>query len=153
MTNAKILVVDNDDTTVELITLYLKKHDYCVLSAHGGKQAIDLARRHQPDLIILDLLLPQMSGLEVCRVLRAESKVPIIILTACSTIEDKVAALDLGADDYVTKPFRPRELLARIRAVLRRASFDTSAPDRASQRTEPSPLLAYVLSLRTLGIT
>jgi DNA-binding response OmpR family regulator len=105
---------------VELITLYLKKDGYRVLPAYDGEQAIELARQCRPDLILLDLLLPQMDGLEVCRVLRAESQVPTIILTVCSADEDKLAALNLGADDYVVKPLCQRELLARIRAVLRR---------------------------------
>ena len=126
MANERILVVDDDGITVELLTFCLNKHSYRVLSAYDGEQAIELARRCQPDLIILDLLLPQMGGLEVCRVLRAESQVPIIMLTACSPDKYKVAGLDLGADDYMTKPFRLRELLARIRTVLRRTTLATS---------------------------
>ena len=120
MADAKILVVDDDRKIVELITLYLKKDGYHVLAAYDGQQAIELARRKQPDLIVLDLMLPQVDGTDVCRILRAESKVPIIMLTGRSTDDDKLEGLDLGADDYVTKPFNPRELLARIRAVLRR---------------------------------
>ena len=120
MADAKILVVDDDKKIVELITLYLKKDGYQVLSAYNGQQALELARRRRPDLIVLDLMLPQVDGLDVCRTLRAESSVPIIMLTGRSTDEDKLVGLDLGADDYVTKPFNPRELLARIRAVLRR---------------------------------
>jgi DNA-binding response OmpR family regulator len=131
MTDAKILVVDDDRKIVELITLYLKKDGYQVLSAFNGQQAIELARRRQPDLIVLDLMLPQVDGLDVCRVLRAESDVPIIMLTGRSTDEDKLAGLELGADDYVTKPFNPRELLARIRAVLRRTGGieESGSPD------------------------
>jgi len=129
MADAKILVVDDDKKIVELVTLYLKKDGYQVLAAFDGRQAIDLARRRQPDLIVLDLMLPQVDGTDVCRILRAESEVPIIMLTGRSTDEDKLAGLDLGADDYVTKPFNPRELLARIRAVLRRTSGkDESGP-------------------------
>jgi DNA-binding response OmpR family regulator len=122
MANAKILVVDDDKKIVELITLYLKKDGYQVLTAYDGRQAIELTRRRQPDLIVLDLMLPQVDGMDVCRILRAESEVPIIMLTGRSTDNDKLEGLDLGADDYVTKPFNPRELLARIRAVLRRTS-------------------------------
>jgi len=124
MADAKILVVDDDKKIVELVTLYLKKDGYQVLAAYDGQQAIELARRKQPDLIVLDLMLPQVDGVDVCRTLRVrgESQVPIIMLTGRSTDEDKLAGLDLGADDYVTKPFNPRELLARIRAVLRRTS-------------------------------
>jgi DNA-binding response OmpR family regulator len=131
MADAKILVVDDDRKIVELITLYLKKDGYQVLAAYDGQQAIELARRKQPDLIVLDLMLPQVDGMDVCRTLRmrAESPVPIIMLTGRSTDEDKLAGLDLGADDYVTKPFNPRELVARIRAVLRRtAGKEESGP-------------------------
>jgi DNA-binding response OmpR family regulator len=120
MADAKILVVDDDKKIVELITLYLKKDGYLVLPAYNGQQALELARRRRPDLIVLDLMLPQVDGMDVCRVLRAESDVPIIMLTGRSTDEDKLIGLDQGADDYITKPFNPRELLARIRAVLRR---------------------------------
>ncbi len=132
MADARILVVDDDKKIVELVTLYLKKDGYQVLAAFDGRQAIELARRQRPDLIVLDLMLPQADGMDVCRILRAESEVPIIMLTGRSTDEDKLAGLDLGADDYVTKPFNPRELLARIRAVLRRtAGKDESGPSEA----------------------
>jgi DNA-binding response OmpR family regulator len=117
-----ILVVDDDRKTVDLIRLYLEKDGYRVLVAYDGRQALDLARRKHPGLIILDLMLPKVDGLDVCRILRSESKVPIIMLTAKTTEEDKLAGLDLGADDYVTKPFSPRELVARVRAVLRRVT-------------------------------
>ena len=115
-----ILVVDDDRKTVDLIRLYLEKDGYPILVAFDGRQALDLARRKQPGLIILDLMLPKVDGLDVCRILRSESKVPIIMLTAKTTEEDKLIGLDLGADDYITKPFSPRELVARVRAVLRR---------------------------------
>jgi len=129
MADAKILVVDDDKKIVELVALYLKKDGYQVLAAYDGQQAIELAHRKRPDLIVLDLMLPQASGLDVCRILRAESRVPIIMLTGRSTDDDKLHGLDLGADDYMTKPFNPRELLARIRAVLRRTAGEQ----------EPSP--------------
>jgi DNA-binding response OmpR family regulator len=115
-----ILVVDDDRKTVDLIRLYLEKDGYRVLTAYDGRQALDLSRRREPGLIILDLMLPRVDGLDVCRILRSESKVPIIMLTAKTTEEDKLVGLDLGADDYVTKPFSPREMVARVRAVLRR---------------------------------
>jgi len=115
-----ILVVDDDKKTVDLIRLYLEKDGYRVLTAYDGRQALDISRRREPGLIILDLMLPRVDGLDVCRILRSESKVPIIMLTAKTTEEDKLAGLDLGADDYVTKPFSPREMVARVRAVLRR---------------------------------
>jgi len=124
--NHKILVVDDDKKTVELIRLYLEKDGYRVLAAYDGMQALELTRQKRPDLIVLDLMLPEVDGLDVCRILRAESKVPIIMLTARTTEEDKLLGLDLGADDYVTKPFSPRELLARVRAVLRRVDEERS---------------------------
>jgi DNA-binding response OmpR family regulator len=124
MANAKILVVDDDKKTVDLVRLYLEKDGYQVLAAYDGQRALELARQKQPDLVVLDLMLPAVDGLDVCRTLRvrAESKVPIIMLTGRTTEEDKLLGLDLGADDYVTKPFSPRELLARVRAVLRRVA-------------------------------
>ena len=125
--NRTILVVDDDKKIVDLVTLYLKKDGYGVLAAYDGREAIDLARRKQPDLVVLDLLLPELDGTDVCRLLRAESRVPIIMLTARSTDQDKLLGLDIGADDYVTKPFNPQELLARVRAVLRR-SLPEEAP-------------------------
>ncbi len=125
-----ILVVDDDRKTVDLIRLYLEKDGYRVLVAYDGRSAIDIARVRRPGLIILDLMLPQVAGLDVCRELRAESNVPIIMLTAKSTEDDKLIGLDLGADDYVTKPFSPREMVARVRAVLRRGlAEEMSGPE------------------------
>lgn len=117
----RILIVEDDAKTTELVRLYLENDGYQVLSATNGKQALDLARSEGCDLVLLDLMLPEMDGLDVCRVLRAESDVPIVMLTAKTTEADKLLGLDLGADDYILKPFSPRELLARLRAVLRRA--------------------------------
>ncbi|MCR4406988.1 MAG: response regulator transcription factor [Anaerolineae bacterium] len=126
MNKRKILIVDDNPKIVDLVRLYLEKDGYRVLVAYDGLTALELARQKQPDLIVLDLLLPGMDGLDVCRVLRAESEVPIIMLTAKTTEEDKLVGLELGADDYVTKPFSPRELVARIRAVLRRAGKEAA---------------------------
>jgi DNA-binding response OmpR family regulator len=120
MAGKKILVVDDDAKTVELVKLYLNRDGYRVLIAYDGTEALHLARESHPDLIVLDLMLPGIDGLEVCRTLRNESDVPIIMLTAMTTDQDKLIGLGLGADDYVTKPFSPRELAARVRAVLRR---------------------------------
>ena len=116
----KVLVVDDDAKTVELVKLYLKRDGYKVLTASDGIEALQLAREGHPDLIVLDLMLPGLDGLEVCRTLREESDVPIIMLTARTTENDRLAGLELGADDYITKPFSPRDLAARVRAVLRR---------------------------------
>lgn len=120
MAGKKVLVVDDDAKTVDLVKLYLNRDGYRVITASDGDEALRLARENQPDLIVLDLMLPGMNGLDVCRVLREESEVPIIMLTALTTDEDRLKGLELGADDYVTKPFSPRELAARVRAVLRR---------------------------------
>ena len=120
MAGKRILVVDDDVKTVQLVKLYLDRDGYRVLTAYDGIEALRLAREGHPDLIVLDLMLPGIDGLEICRTLRNESDVPIIMLTARVTDQDKLAGLDLGADDYVTKPFSPRELAARVRTVLRR---------------------------------
>jgi len=120
MAGKRVLVVDDDVKTVELVKLYLNRDGYIVLTSYDGTDALRLARESHPDLIVLDLMLPGMDGLEVCRTLRDESDVPIIMLTARTTDDDKLTGLGLGADDYVSKPFSPKELAARVRAVLRR---------------------------------
>jgi len=120
MPGKKVLVVDDDVKTVELVKLYLNRDGYRVITAYDGKEALKQARESHPDLIVLDLMLPGVNGLEICRILRNESEVPIIMLTAMTTDDDRLAGLNIGADDYVTKPFSPRELAARVRAVLRR---------------------------------
>ncbi|MBN2149108.1 MAG: response regulator transcription factor [Anaerolineales bacterium] len=117
-----ILVIEDDRKTVDLIRLYLERDEYRVVEAFDGRMGLEMARRVHPDLVILDLMLPRLDGLEVCRLLRNETNTPIIMLTARATEDDKLIGLDLGADDYVTKPFSPRELMARVRAVLRRAT-------------------------------
>jgi len=118
---SRVLVVDDERNIVQLVRLYLNKEGFEVESAYDGKQAIEKAHALKPDLIVLDIMMPEMDGLSVCRELRKTSNVPIIILTARSDDVDKVVGLELGADDYVTKPFNPRELVARVKAVLRRA--------------------------------
>ena len=120
MADKKVLVVDDDVKTVGLVKLYLDRDGYQVLTAYNGVEALRLARESHPDLIVLDLMLPDIDGLEICRTLRRDYDVPIIMLTARTTDQDKLTGLDLGADDYVTKPFSPKELMARVRAVLRR---------------------------------
>ena len=115
-----ILVVDDEKRIVEIIRAYLEKDGFRVSSSGDGKQALSLVRSEKPDLIVLDLMLPEVSGWDVCRTLRKDSDVPIIMLTAREDVTDKIVGLELGADDYVTKPFDPKELLSRIRAVLRR---------------------------------
>jgi two-component system OmpR family response regulator len=120
MNQKKLLVVEDESSLVDALRYSLTKEGYTVAAAADGVQALDVARRFQPDLIILDLMLPKLDGLEVCRILRRESSVPIIMLTAKASDVDKVVGLELGADDYITKPFNLHELLARIKAVLRR---------------------------------
>ena len=124
MAGKRILVVDDDVKTVELVKLYLNRDGYKVLVAYSGSEALRLAREIRPDLIVLDIMLPGLDGLEVCSTLRAESDIPIIMLTARTDEQDRLTGLNLGADDYVTKPFSPKELAARVRAVLRRLPDD-----------------------------
>ncbi len=126
-----VLVVDDDANVVELARLYLERDGYRVVSASDGARGLALAREEQPNLLVLDVMLPRLNGLALCRTLRQESAVPIIILTARVEESDRLAGLDLGADDYVTKPFSPRELAARVRAVLRRAPRDSSGNETA----------------------
>ena len=118
----RILVIEDDRKIVELVGLYLEREGYEVHSAYDGLEGLKKAREVAPDLVILDLMLPGLDGLGVCRILRDESGVPIIMLTARTTEQDKLEGLDTGADDYVTKPFSPRELMARVRTVLRRTA-------------------------------
>jgi DNA-binding response OmpR family regulator len=116
-----ILVVDDEPQIVRLARDYLEKNGFRVITAGDGPSALAVARRARPDLVVLDLLLPGMDGREVCRLLRQDSGVPVIMLTALSEESDQVAGLELGADDYITKPFSPRALVARVRALLRRS--------------------------------
>lgn len=120
----RILVVDDEQAVLELLVYNLKKAHYEVLTAVNGRQALELARQAEPDLILLDLMLPEIDGLDVCRELRHVSRVPIIMITARGEEVDRVVGLELGADDYVCKPFSVRELMARIKAVLRRSQPD-----------------------------
>ena len=122
-----VLIMEDDPHTVEVVQLYLERDGHNVLSASDGVQGLRLAREAHPDLVVLDLMLPLMDGMEVCRILRQETDVPIVMLTARVDEEDRLAGLELGADDYITKPFSPRELAARIRAVLRRTKRDAAA--------------------------
>lgn len=127
---ANILVVEDEAKIVELLRLYLERDGYRVSSAADGAGAIALAEKENPDLVLLDLNLPGVDGLEVCRRLRARGQVPIIMLTARGDEVDRVVGLELGADDYITKPFSPREVVARVRAVLRRSAPAPSSPQR-----------------------
>jgi two-component system alkaline phosphatase synthesis response regulator PhoP len=117
---ARILVVDDEAQIVHVLRGYLEKAGFTVLTAYDGREGLRMARTENPDLVVLDLMLPGLDGLDVCRALRRESNVPVIMLTARVDETDKLIGLELGADDYVTKPFSPREVVARVRAVLRR---------------------------------
>ena len=121
MAHKKILVVDVEKKIVDIVKAYLERDGYKVIVAYDGRLALQMARSESPELIVLDLMLPEVSGWDVCRSLRTESNVPIIMLTARDDDSDKIVGLELGADDYVIKPFNPKELVSRVRAVLRRA--------------------------------
>lgn len=124
-----ILVVDDEPKVTRLARDYLEKNGFRVLTTGDGQSALAIARREKPDLVILDLMLPVIDGREVCRILRRESDLPIIMLTALSEEIDQVTGLEIGADDYITKPFSPRALVARVRALLRRAHGEVRAPN------------------------
>ena len=125
---SRVLVVEDDPTISEVVVRYLEREGLDVEAVGDGRDALDAAAAHWPDLVVLDLMLPGIDGLEVCRRLRARGPVPVIMLTARGDEEDRVLGLELGADDYVVKPFSPRELTARVRAVLRRAGA-SGVPD------------------------
>ncbi len=116
----KLLIVEDDLKTSNLVAMYAEREGHTVMQVHDGLQALSATRSFKPDVIVLDLMLPQIDGLDICRIVRGESEAGIIMLTARSTETDKLLGLDTGADDYLTKPFSPRELMARIRALLRR---------------------------------
>jgi two-component system, OmpR family, response regulator RegX3 len=131
--SARILLVDDEHSVQTLLTYPLRKDGFEVVSAHDGREALDRFAEQRFDLVVLDIMLPKLDGIEVCRRMRSRSQVPIIMLTAKDDEIDKVVGLELGADDYVTKPYSSRELVARIRAVLRRRGSSSSSSD------EPRP--------------
>lgn len=122
MSKEKILVVDDDVNICELLRLYIERDDYQVVIANDGEQAVELFNREQPDLVLLDIMLPKMDGWQVCKEIRKTSNRPIIMLTAKGELFDKILGLELGADDYIIKPFEAKEVISRIHAVLRRTS-------------------------------
>jgi two-component system response regulator ResD len=142
MSGETILVVDDEPTIVEVVELYLLREGFKVLTAGDGAAALLAIEQHQPDLIVLDLMLPGVSGLDITRQIRASAALPIIMLTARGEETDRVVGLELGADDYVTKPFSPRELVARVKAVLRRVQ--PAAP--------PEPINTSVLAIGGLRL-
>ena len=126
--SALILVAEDDENQAELVRRYLEQDHHRVLVVHDGRDALDVVRIHQPELVVLDLMLPGLGGLDVCRALRADSDVLVLMLTARSTEDDLLHGLGIGADDYMTKPFSPRELVARVRTLLRRRPAARPAP-------------------------
>lgn len=144
--STRILVVDDEPSIIDVLRYNLEKAHYQVFVAYDGEQALDIAHNREPDLIVLDLMLPGLDGLEVCRQLWKKSEIPIIMLTARDEEVDRVVGLELGADDYVVKPFSMRELLARIKTVLRRVQSPASTPDQRLQlgnlRLDPDQHLA-----------
>jgi len=142
---SKLLIVDDDQEICSLITLYFQKHGFEVISAHSAAQMRRELPREAFDLVLLDIMLPDASGLDLCREIRQGTDIPVIMLTAVSDLADRVAGLEIGADDYVAKPFEPRELLARVRAVVRRRQqTKPAAPLRAAE--------VYVLDGWTLDV-
>ncbi len=130
MSDIKILVVDDDSNICELLRLYLEKEKFTVVTAADGRQALDTFDSEQPDLILLDVMMPQLDGWQVCREIRKKSQCPIIMVTAKGELFDRVLGLELGADDYIVKPFEAKEVIARIRAVLRRSGVNERAQSR-----------------------
>ena len=132
----KVLIVEDEPTLVDTLEYNLSRQDYEVFTAMDGRAALEVARRERPDLVVLDLMLPGIDGIEVCRILRQEMSVPILMLTARDEEVDKIVGLEVGADDYMTKPFSMRELLARVKALLRRERLireELSAEDETPQ--------------------
>ena len=127
---AKVLIVDDEPNIREVVGLYLRRDGHTVVSVTDGEEALEAFRESEPDLVVLDLMLPKISGLEVCRRMRADRRVPLIMLTARGEEEERIVGLSLGADDYVVKPFSPRELAARVAAVLRRVEESSGDVDQ-----------------------
>ncbi len=124
---AKILVADDEANIIKLLRLYLREAGYEVVAAHDGREALERFKAESPDLVVLDLMMPHLNGFDVCTEIRKESDVPVIMLTARSDDVDKIVGLEMGADDYITKPFNPREVVARVKANLRRRDWDKTS--------------------------
>lgn len=133
----KILIVEDEAIVADVVGRYLRRDGFEVMTAGDGQEALDMAHEWSPDLVLLDLMLPKIDGLEVCRRLRSDSNIPIIIVTAKGDESDRIVGLELGADDYVSKPFSPRELVARVRAVLRRTHLTPNPQSDGVLRVGP----------------
>jgi two-component system, OmpR family, alkaline phosphatase synthesis response regulator PhoP len=153
--NRTVLVVDDEPRIVELARDYLEHAGFRVITASDGRAALDAARRHHPDLIVLDLGLPGLDGLDVTRELRRDGSIPIVMVTARDDELDKLLGLELGADDYLTKPFSPRELVARVKAVLRRTDRPTDASDviRVGELQLDVPRMRTEVAGKTIDLT
>src|SRR5947209_5290518 len=138
--NMKILVIEDEANIAQILRLYLEQAGYTVLTASDGVAGIELHAREHPDLVILDLMLPALDGMEVCRRIRAWANTPILMLTARQGEEDRIAGLELGADDYLVKPFSPREVVSRVKAILRRSHLSATADSREN-KNEMEPAL------------
>lgn len=153
MNNAKILIVDDDTNICELLRLYIEKEGFSTVLAHDGEQAVELFNKEQPNLILLDIMLPKLDGWQVCREIRKTSDCPIIMLTAKGEVFDKILGLELGADDYVVKPFEAKEVVARIRAVLRRTgSTDEDTVKQVNWDKLSINLTNYELKVNSVAI-
>ncbi|MBE2235389.1 MAG: response regulator transcription factor [Anaerolinea sp.] len=151
MTNERILLADDDDMIVDVLRYQLEREGYQVLTAGDGQQALALAQTARPDLVLLDVMMPKLQGWEVCRELRRTSTVPILMLTARGEEMDRVLGLELGADDYIVKPFSFRELLARVHAALRRAAYSQPPAEPPAER--PISLGDIAIDLRRHAVT
>ena len=145
-----ILVVEDDASVSQLIRLYLAQDGHQVITAMDGTEGLRLARERRPSLVVLDLMLPGIDGTEICSILRRESNVPIVMVTARVDEEDRLTGLDLGADDYITKPFSPRELAARVRAVLRRTTRDDEAAVGEQETIEIGGVVVDMMARRVM---
>ncbi len=153
---ARILVVDDEAMVTEVVERYLRSNGFDTMTARDGEKALEIAREWRPDLVVLDLMLPGIDGLEVCRRLREDQPLPIIMLTALGEESDRIVGLEIGADDYIVKPFSPRELVARVRSVLRRVGEGVTSADREIRIGEltVNPVTRNVsLNGRSLGLT
>lgn len=139
----KILIIEDEEGIIHLLNLYLKDAGYIVVAARDGADGLALHAREHPDLVILDIMLPAIDGFEVCRRMRAWSKTPILMLTARSGEDDRINGLELGADDYLVKPFSPRELVSRVRAILRRTGNQEAAEPRPVETPEKNSVLRF----------
>src|SRR6266567_9555622 len=150
---AKILVIEDEEGIIHLLNLYLRDADYSVCIARDGADGLALHAREKPDLVVLDIMLPALDGFEVCRRIRAWSNTPILMLTARGSEDDRISGLESGADDYLVKPFSPRELVSRVRAILRRVGASEAGEAHTPSNSSSSPSSTTNTVLRFPGLT